>query len=91
MRYVDTHVSTGTSLLNVGTSQEDPGLKKLAKVGGRSTIGYQNHHQVENRDSHEMTKSEPGIQSELKRNVTPQHSEIKTYRKKSKIRQLRHG
>ena len=91
IRYVDTHVSTGTSLLNVGTSQEVPGLKKLAKVMGRSTIGYQHHHQAENSDSQKRTESEPKPTSisELQRNVTPHLSEkTKTTKTYSKVKEM---
>ena len=74
---MDTYVSTGTSLRNVGLLQEVPGLKKLAKVRGRSITRYQHHQLAESRDSQEMTKSEPETKCELPRNVTPQKSDNK--------------
>ena len=76
---MDTQVSTpqGPPFVMLGPRKRSQGLKKLAKVRGRSTIGYQHHHQAENSDSQRRTESELKTSpiSELQRNVTPHLSE----------------
>ena len=79
LRYVDTIVSTGTSLRNVGTSQGVPGLKKQARVGKSSDNVNHHHHPAESRQIQPdlMTTAITSRKSEIQGNVDAHFSEPK--------------
>ena len=73
---MDTQVSTGTSLRNVGTSQGVPGLNKLAKVGKSSDTGYHHHHPAESRPIQpDLMTTTINKKSELQGNVDTHYSD----------------